>query len=91
MANPTRSSPTDENPVSLSRFLADVEDESMEKQMSIKRFGYEVRNGDNRLIHSVGGFDTRESAETVAQCKREDIKRRGWNMRVYVTEAHQVS
>jgi hypothetical protein len=56
-----------------------------------KRFGYQIRSADNRLVQSVGGFATREYAEKMAGAKREEIKRRGWNMTVHVTEAHLVS
>lgn len=56
-----------------------------------KRFGYEIRNADNKIEQSIGGFDTRTAAETAATVKREEIARRGWRMKVYITEAHAVS
>ncbi len=58
--------------------------------MTSKLFGYEIRDADNRLVSSVGGFD-KTTAETIAQRKRDEIRNRGWAMRVYVTEEHTIS
>lgn len=55
------------------------------------RFGFEIYDADHKRIQVVGGFRTREDAEQAASRKREEIQRKGWRMRVYVTEQHEVS
>ena len=59
--------------------------------MKSNRFSLEVRNADNKLVESVGGYSTRAAAEVAARAKRTVIQRNGWNMRVYTNEAHLVS
>lgn len=49
-------------------------------------FGYEIRDADNKIVASVEGYTARESVEPIADKKRDEIRRRGWNMSVYVTE-----
>lgn len=58
--------------------------------MAKYRFGYEIRDADNKLVVSVGGFAGREAAERFAENKRLEIRTRGWNMTVRVTEQHLV-
>ncbi len=54
------------------------------------RFGYDIRDANNKLVKCVGGFETREDVEAAVRRKEEEIQRRGGNMRVYITENYKI-
>ena len=63
----------------------------MSRTQESMRFGFEVYDADHKCIQTVGGFRIRDDAEQAASRKREEIQRKGWRMRVFVTEQHAVS